>query len=334
MKKIFIITMIFLIAFQTNIGVVASSDSSTDNKTITTQDAKTALYPFSKNGKWGYMDAKGNVLVKPQYDYAEQFSDGLGLVRLEGKYGYIDGNGKISIPIKYDSATSFQNGNAVVSLYKDKDDEYISYWIKPNGKYFLKLSEPSEEYDIVTYEPFRGELARIRMDGDVPYYGYLNKEGVIALHIDYLEAEPFSEGLAVVCKDDNYKYEFINTKGEVAFTQNYDSIGSFSEGLAPVRRGGVGGKEGFIDKKGNIKIPLTYQDARPFSDGLAAVKQNDLWGFIDKNNKWVIKPQYKDYVVDDCINGLIMVKSETRVSNEREFLYYIDKNNNKIEPKI
>lgn len=333
MKKIFIITMILLIAFQTNIGVVAASNSSTDNKTITTQDSKTALYPFSKNGKWGYMDIKGNVIVSPQYDYAESFSDGLGLVGFKGKYGYINGDGEIAIPIKYNFAASFQNGNAVVSLYKDKDDEYTSYWIKPNGKYFLKLSDPSEVYeDLITYEPFCGELARIRMDGDEPSYGYIDKKGSTVIIPDYYEAEPFSEGLALVCKSIESEYEFINEKDEVAIphTQNFSWNGSFSEGLAPVWV--AKGKCGFADKNGKIKIPAIYQQARSFSDGLAAVMQNGKWGFIDKNNKWVIKPQYDN--VDDCVNGLIIVRSNPEIPNIGKFLYYIDKNNNIIKPKI
>lgn len=320
--------MVLLIAFQANIGVVAADANDADNKTSITQDAKAALYPFRKNGKWGYMDAKGNVIVKPQYDNAYQFSDGLAAVRLKGKGGYIDASGKIAIPIKYDYASSFENGNAVVARYNNEMDEYTYYWIKPNGKYFLKLNEP--DYYIISYKPFCDGLARVELDGDEPWFGYIDKKGSSVIHCAYHEAENFSEGLAAVRKND--KYEFINTKGEIAIKQNYSWIGSFSEGLAPVRVGGRDGKEGYIDKKGNMKIPLTYQQTRPFSDGLAAVKLNGKWGFIDKNNKFVIEPQYDN--VDDCINGLIMVKSDPPVPYVGEYLYYIDKTNNKIEPKI
>ena len=58
------------------------------------------------------------------------------------------------------------------------------------------------------------------------------------------------------------------------------------------------GKWGFIDKQGKWVIQPQFDDARGFSDGLAAVRMGDYdtgkWGFIDEKGKWLIQPQFDD----------------------------------------
>lgn len=331
MKKIFNIVMVFFIALQTNVNVIAANDSIGGN------DTNVNLYPFEYNGKWGYIDKKGNVKIEPQYDEAYQFSNELALVRTgtekygsDYKYGYIDKEGNISIHIKYNHATSFVNGNAVAERHNyneeyDEDGLWIKgyrYWINQKGKYFLKekiYGGPAIDFA----SPFCEKLA-LRETGDLT--NYIDKKGNSIIG-PYDGGSSFCEGLAAVYSymgDEVFKAGYINTKGEMVIAQKFDHAGDFSDGLAPVC---IKDKWGFIDKQGKYQIVLTYQDARPFSEGIAAVKQNGKWGFIDKDNKFVIEPQYKN--VDDCINGLIMVKD----SKDR-FLYYIDKNNKKIKPRI
>src|SRR4029077_6422686 len=41
-----------------------------------------------------------------------------------------------------------------------------------------------------------------------------------------------------------------------------------------------------------FKIPAAFNDAKPFSEGLAAVQVGDKWGFIDKEGRQVIPPQF------------------------------------------
>lgn len=45
------------------------------------------------DGKCGYIDTKGTTVVPALYEYAEEFSEGLARVELNGKFGYIDANG-------------------------------------------------------------------------------------------------------------------------------------------------------------------------------------------------------------------------------------------------
>ncbi len=45
--------------------------------------APPSLFPFRQSGddgKWGYMDRQGAIVIEPQFDRAREFADGLALV--------------------------------------------------------------------------------------------------------------------------------------------------------------------------------------------------------------------------------------------------------------
>ena len=48
----------------------------------------------ASDGKWGYMGADGSMLLKPKYDQAAAFANGVAQVWVEEKLGYIDKTGK------------------------------------------------------------------------------------------------------------------------------------------------------------------------------------------------------------------------------------------------
>lgn len=62
-----------------------------------------------------FIDKKGNFLKAHPFESALYFSEGLAPVKIEGKWGYIDSKGKLAIKPRYDDARTFRNGNALVS---------------------------------------------------------------------------------------------------------------------------------------------------------------------------------------------------------------------------
>lgn len=68
------------------------------------------------DNKWGYIDIEGNIVVPIKYEATSLFTQGLSLVKLNGKYGYVDTTGKEIITIKYDRAAPFSDGAAKVKL--------------------------------------------------------------------------------------------------------------------------------------------------------------------------------------------------------------------------
>ena len=82
------------------------------------------VYPFSEGlapveleDKWGYVDKDGNMVVPLQYNIGHMFSEGFASVELEGKWGYIDRNGRFAIPAAFDSAMPFCDGVAAVETF-------------------------------------------------------------------------------------------------------------------------------------------------------------------------------------------------------------------------
>jgi Serine/threonine protein kinase len=78
--------------------------------------------------------------------------------------------------------------------------------------------------------------------------------------------------------------------GNTAIPPLFDSALEFSEGLAAVR---LENYNHFIDMSGSCVINCSaYDSVKSFSEGLAAVKQNDLWGYIGRDGRVVVQPQY------------------------------------------
>ena len=48
------------------------------------------LVPVKKNGKYGYINDKNQIIIPFIYDNANAFSQGLAVVERFGKYGYVD----------------------------------------------------------------------------------------------------------------------------------------------------------------------------------------------------------------------------------------------------
>lgn len=66
--------------------------------------------------KYGYVDKKGNIVIKPQFDYGAPFIDGMAMVEIDGQWGFIGINGEIVIEPKFDAAGKFSDGLAKVRL--------------------------------------------------------------------------------------------------------------------------------------------------------------------------------------------------------------------------
>ncbi len=71
------------------------------------------------NGKFGYINELGELVIPYRFDKAYSFSEGLAAVTVNGKWGFIDHGGIAVIPYRFDNAKSFADGLAPV-YYNDK----------------------------------------------------------------------------------------------------------------------------------------------------------------------------------------------------------------------
>jgi len=71
------------------------------------------------NGKWGYIDTLGNMVIQPQYDMAYSFYENITSVKEGEKWGFINKKGELVIKSKYDYAYPFFHGVANIGIGED-----------------------------------------------------------------------------------------------------------------------------------------------------------------------------------------------------------------------
>lgn len=72
------------------------------------------LQLFQGQGKFGFRDTRGRLIIPNRYDSAKSFSEQRAAFKLLGKWGYLDTNDKIIVNPTYDFAGDFVNGHAIV----------------------------------------------------------------------------------------------------------------------------------------------------------------------------------------------------------------------------
>lgn len=186
------------------------------------------LYPFEDNKLWGYKDKGGNVVVWPQYYEAEEFSNGLGLVRLssgqDGNYGYIDNTGKIVIPCIYPYANSFSDGVALVNLSNCTDNDIWRY-IDTHGNYLFSntVDLPGDFHDGYAVALKEGYSFPVPSSIDVPKkWSYIDKSGYFVTDKTFEEASDFCNGYA--CVKNNGKWGIIDKNFDTVVSYVYDDI--------------------------------------------------------------------------------------------------------------
>lgn len=116
-----------------------------DGKIYPVRDNRRVIYN-SQLEKYGYSDAKGVIVIKPQFDRAMNFSEGMAAVMFkEGyneKWGFIDLSGKLVVAATYRLQPGrFSEGLAPVKIGTDRSDFVMNY-IDKTGKRAMPESLP------------------------------------------------------------------------------------------------------------------------------------------------------------------------------------------------
>jgi len=289
---------------------------------------------------WGYMNKKGELVIKAQFEEAYPFSNnGLALVYLDGGYGFINTKGRYVVNPMYVDARPFE------------EDAELAV-VKRNGKYGYVDDEGDEEIFCQFDEAysFHSDLALVKQGGK---YGYINDDGKFVINPIYDNAYNFNDnGVGAVGKlvDGVLKYATINTKGKLLSEFSYSNVligedkvfafdGEFyylfnlrmkqlfktEYQIAGLEAGGIkldpfadldekliafknaDNKYGFLNLKGKVIIPAEYDIVGNFNDGLAKVKKDGKYGYINTDNELVILNRF-DFAYD-FKNGYAVVSN-------------------------
>lgn len=163
----------------------------------------------------GYIDRSGREVIKPRYEMAADFGEGLAAVRIKSldAWGFIDKNDRRVISPKYDAVGRFSEGLCAVGMTRRRGNQVIERWhyIDPKGE--TVIQGPFDEA-----RDFSEGLAAVRQ-GEA--WGYIDTQGQWAIEPkfddfeDYAhpgEPRPFENGLARVTKDGQAIY--IDVQGD------------------------------------------------------------------------------------------------------------------------
>lgn len=319
------------------------------------------LYPAlinKMNGKlYGYVNVKGEWIIKPKYKNAYNFTDkNVAIIEENNKYGLIDNTGKYIIYPKFDSISNFKENRAVFNL-----DNFMGV-IDEKGKV---INENKYQF-ISDYNEGRA-IVGISLEGGFYSYGYIDLKGNEIIKPKYQSASQFNEGFSIVKIKDN-EYALINLNGEIESTYKYNTVFEYGNGLMVFSKD-LQGPYGYIDKKGNVVIQPIYEVAEGFKDNVAIVSEgndfNGPYGLIDLKGEYILKPIYDDIKIlgeemislgksigeDKFVNRKIYAIGTTKgkiltdfiylqvgeykdnisYASDEEYIFFIDKSGKRIE---
>jgi hypothetical protein len=256
-----------------------------------------------REGRYGYIDHTGAMLIRPQFLWAADFEDGLGTVYVCGhllaidisgnllplhskqkppklrpitrgtKVVFVDATGQRLGNTSFDEALPFSEGLAAVRLGNKWG------FIDTSGRIVIPPTFEAAFYfrEGVANATLSADPVLIDKSGKVLARGYDQLSGVVA------------EGRIPVSRAS--KYGYLDLHGAIAIPLIYDGADSFSEGLAPVKRGE---KWGYIDGDGAVVIPFVFDSADVFGSGLAPVRKEGQSGFIDTSGNFVFRLSFEE----------------------------------------
>ncbi|MYL54724.1 DUF3298 domain-containing protein [Pontibacillus yanchengensis] len=171
-----------------------------------------ALVKIHEN-QYALLNKEGKILYTYPYPYVGQRGDGLLAFQrdADGKYGYINERGKVVLEPQYDGAQAFRDGRAVVN----RIDDYLYYYglINKSGKKIVNIEYNDIEQlgenrisvgkAVNADQPYLGSL-----------YAIATSNGELLSDYRYESVLPYKKGLASA--HDREHTFFLNRKGKIA----------------------------------------------------------------------------------------------------------------------
>ncbi|RYD48288.1 MAG: WG repeat-containing protein, partial [Verrucomicrobiaceae bacterium] len=250
-----------------------------------------------KDGRWGFIDRKGQVVIPFEYDLVGEFSEGLAGVRKDGKCGFVDTAGKLAVPMEWDGVVKFRNGVAEVTLGGKQEGGSMR---AKGGKWGLvgktgRVVVPAEWNDARGASRNRAWVSKGGMK-DEPGGRYALMDtttGKPLTDFVWRNVGDFGEeGLARVEKEGLCGY--VNEQGQVVIEPQFDHASMFTHGtaIAWADKSDPEADSGFINTKGEwifktrpgarLVEPLDYTTW--FNCGLAVIEDTGPWGYVRINS--------------------------------------------------
>ncbi|MFC0392653.1 WG repeat-containing protein, partial [Paenibacillus mendelii] len=289
---------------------------------------------MNKDGKFGYIDKEGKVVIPFEYDNTQLFTEGFAAVNKDDKWGFVNKKGEVVIPLEYDWAFIFEDG--LIPARKDGKFGFID----KTGNTIVPFEFHFERGFL---GGFSEGLAPVEKDGKK---GYIDKMGkvVIPFELEYDVIGRFHNGLAGVAIGKGPEIPMVEGESEEDFRKRFNALNKQRWGfidktgaiIVPIEYGGIlvfseefiivekkDGKQSYIDYNGNVPFATDFDVLSGFYEGFAKIKKDGKYGYIDKTGDVVIPIVYED--ASHFKEGYAAVKKDGKYG-------YIDKTGDMIVP--
>ncbi len=274
-------------------------------------DARGFLAGAKKDGKWGFINDKGEWIIQPAFDKVLPFREGLAAANIgfffdpldagncrTGKWGFIDKTGKWVVEPRFDAVESFQEGFARVNA----GASYRAYqgitlmggkwgFIKKDGSWLIQPND-------TLYTVFSEGYCAFKIPKGSKW-GYIDNQNQVSIAPDYWTAGEFRQGVAPVMKGSS-NHQYIDRQNGQAFPRSFRKAWPFSGDRAFVLD--ESGRAAFINTEGKVIFTIDHLQQNDnislsFSEGLVRVPvekdETVNYGYMDKSGKWIIEPVYQ-----------------------------------------
>jgi len=238
------------------------------------QGSKEELNLVEKDSLYGFVNDKGDIIIKPQYKEAHFFSEGFAAVNNGKKYGFINTKGDTVIPFIYDDVfMGFNNGLSDVTINDS------SGYIDRQGKLVVPLIYRTCYPFMSAYaevETFDGEEWLIDKKGRKHGYGDVSEK-----HRLWVPREVYPGSFTTSTGQGR-----VNSNGDTIVPPIYLVTGNLSNHMYILQDKNK--KWGAYDDKGTLKVKPQFDWIWHFHEGLANFSINEKYGYVNRQGKIVI----------------------------------------------
>jgi len=167
------------------------------------QPGNQGLFGAQIKGKYGYVNAEGQVVIQPRFEGVRKFSEGMAGIKLDNGWGFIDLNGRELIPAEFDEVGDFFRGFAIVkkagkSTIINKDGVSVleeaydrvcltddNYYLTENAGKYGMVNPLGQEITLPIFDEIRREEYDKILVGLQGRYGVIKENGDIGLPLYY-----------------------------------------------------------------------------------------------------------------------------------------------------
>ena len=241
------------------------------------------MCPVMLNGKWGYLNDKGIIMIPMIYESASPFNEmGIAPVVKNQKIGFIDLKGNEITKFEYDYKDAlyfawhydtenyqgvFKNKNAGLIDKKGKEVISCSLGYQEVG-FFAQISE--SEYEIIF---FMDGYCAVKRNNK---WGFVDINGKVVVECQYEDVKPIKNNIYAYSV--NNKWGLKNLQGKVIIEPKYYDISDFTSFIY----GAYYEEEGWAGYFNSNLCQIALEK-----------NQEQVWGFINVKGVEVISPKFE-----------------------------------------